>query len=64
MRRPVSNSVLRDAPRPAERYNGHAAVWVHVRASNTEPIARIIAEAPTKARAEELIAMAAKAAGL
>jgi len=37
---------------------------VHVRASNTEPIARIIAEAPTKARAEELIAMAAKAAGL
>jgi phosphomannomutase len=38
--------------------------WVHVRASNTEPIARIIAEAPTKARAEELIAMAAKAAGL
>lgn len=38
--------------------------WVHVRSSNTEPIARIIAEAPTKARAEELVAKAAKAAGL
>jgi phosphomannomutase len=30
--------------------------WVHVRGSNTEPIIRIIAEAPTKARAEALIA--------
>ena len=38
--------------------------WVHLRASNTEPIARIIAEAPTEARAQELIAMCAKAAGL
>jgi hypothetical protein len=38
--------------------------WVHLRASNTEPIARIIAEAPTAARAQELIAMCAKAAGL
>ena len=38
--------------------------WVHLRASNTEPIARIIAEAPTTARAQELIAMCAKAAGL
>jgi phosphomannomutase len=37
---------------------------VHLRASNTEPIARIIAEAPTAARAQELIAMCAKAAGL
>ena len=38
--------------------------WVHLRASNTEPIARIIAEAPTKARAEELVAQCARAAGL
>ncbi|MBI1303620.1 MAG: hypothetical protein GC172_07505 [Phycisphaera sp.] len=38
--------------------------WVHLRASNTEPIARIIAEAPTAARAQELIAMCGKAAGL
>jgi len=38
--------------------------WVHLRASNTEPIARIIAEAPTAARAQELVAMCAKAAGL
>jgi phosphomannomutase len=38
--------------------------WVHLRASNTEPIARIIAEAPTRARAEELVAMCARAAGL
>ena len=30
--------------------------WVHVRGSNTEPIIRIIAEAPTHARAEALIA--------
>ncbi len=31
--------------------------WVHVRGSNTEPIMRIIAEAPTPAQAEELITM-------
>jgi phosphomannomutase len=30
--------------------------WVHVRTSNTEPIMRIIAEAPTRAEADELIA--------
>ncbi|MHC4797646.1 MAG: phosphoglucosamine mutase [Planctomycetota bacterium] len=30
--------------------------WLHVRGSNTEPIIRIIAEAPTKQRAEQLIA--------
>jgi len=30
--------------------------WVHVRGSNTEPIIRIIAEAPTLQQAEELIA--------
>ncbi len=29
--------------------------WLHARASNTEPIIRIIAEAPTRAEAEELI---------
>jgi phosphomannomutase len=29
--------------------------WVHARPSNTEPIMRIIAEAPQRARAEELI---------
>ncbi len=38
--------------------------WVHLRASNTEPIVRIIAEAPTKERAEELVQRCAKAAGL
>ncbi len=38
--------------------------WVHLRASNTEPIARIIAEAPTRERAEELITRCARAAGL
>jgi len=38
--------------------------WVHLRASNTEPIARIIAEAPTRERARELIAACAKAAGI
>jgi len=30
--------------------------WVHVRPSGTEPVVRIIAEAPTRAAAEELIA--------
>jgi len=38
--------------------------WVHLRASNTEPIARIIAEAPTRERARELIALCARSAGL
>ncbi len=28
--------------------------WVHLRASNTEPIVRIIAEAPTSEQAEQL----------
>ncbi len=32
--------------------------WLHVRASNTEPIMRFIAEAPTKEEAEKLIAEA------
>lgn len=34
--------------------------WVHARPSNTEPIMRIIAEAPTKAEAEEKIAQVQK----
>jgi phosphomannomutase len=29
--------------------------WVHLRGSNTEPIVRVIAEAPTEAEAEELV---------
>ncbi len=32
--------------------------WVQLRASNTEPLVRIIAEAPTRSEAEELIARA------
>jgi phosphomannomutase len=31
--------------------------WVHLRASNTEPVVRVIAEAPTTDRAESLCAM-------
>lgn len=31
--------------------------WVHVRASNTEPILRIISEAPTQEQAQELITL-------
>ncbi|MFO0827075.1 MAG: phosphoglucosamine mutase [Phycisphaerales bacterium] len=38
--------------------------WVHLRASNTEPIVRIIAEAPTRERAGELVKRCAAAAGL
>ena len=38
--------------------------WVHLRASNTEPIVRIIAEAPTRDRARALIASCADAAGI
>lgn len=34
--------------------------WVHARASNTEPIMRIIAEAPTRALADEKVAMVQK----
>ena len=34
--------------------------WVHARASNTEPIMRIIAEAPTRAVAEARIAAVKK----
>ena len=30
--------------------------WAHIRGSNTEPIIRIIAEAPTRERAESLVA--------
>lgn len=38
--------------------------WVHLRASNTEPIVRLIAEASTRERAWELIDEVAVAAGL
>ncbi len=37
--------------------------WLHVRASNTEPIMRLIAEAPTKAAAEKILDNAAKVIG-
>jgi phosphomannomutase len=38
--------------------------WVHVRPSNTEPIARVIAEAANEAQAQSLADRVAKAAGL
>ncbi len=38
--------------------------WVHLRASNTEPIMRIIAEAPTADQAMALVKQCAHAAGL
>lgn len=38
--------------------------WVHLRASNTEPIVRIIAEAPTADEANALATECARAAGL
>ncbi len=38
--------------------------WVHLRASNTEPIVRIIAEAATPAEAKALVESCAKAVGL
>ena len=38
--------------------------WVHLRASNTEPIFRVIAEATSQAAAEQLIARVRAAAGL
>jgi len=38
--------------------------WLHVRPSNTEPVIRLIAEAPTAADADRLIADASKALGL
>jgi phosphomannomutase len=34
---------------------GLQAAWLHVRPSNTEPIIRLIAEAPTRAEAERLV---------
>lgn len=55
----------------AERLNDSDGVridfdegWVHVRASNTEPILRVIAEAGTEEDARSLIERASKAAGL
>ncbi len=38
--------------------------WVHLRASNTEPIVRVIAEAATEARADELCDTCRRAAGV
>jgi phosphomannomutase len=38
--------------------------WVHARTSNTEPIMRIIAEAPTESRARAMVADVRKALGL
>lgn len=38
--------------------------WVHLRPSNTEPIVRLIAEAPTRERAWELLDEVAVAAGM
>ncbi|MBD3234051.1 MAG: phosphoglucosamine mutase [candidate division Zixibacteria bacterium] len=35
--------------------------WIHIRASNTEPISRVIAEAPGKSEAQELIDTVKKA---
>ncbi|MEO5617148.1 MAG: phosphoglucosamine mutase, partial [Candidatus Eisenbacteria bacterium] len=35
--------------------------WVHVRASGTEPVVRVIAESPTEARTNELVGMARRA---
>jgi len=37
--------------------------WLHVRASNTEPIMRLIAEAPSKAEAEGILAEAGRIIG-
>jgi phosphomannomutase len=37
--------------------------WLHVRASNTEPIMRLIAEAPTAAAANQVLDEAAKVIG-
>ena len=34
--------------------------WLHIRKSNTEPIARIIAEAKTKAKVKELVKQGTK----
>jgi len=39
-----------------DRAGGRAGSWVHVRASNTEPIMRLICEAPTEAMANEILA--------
>jgi phosphomannomutase len=37
--------------------------WLHVRPSNTEPIVRVIAEAPTESQARQLCEQAAKVLG-
>lgn len=65
---PASDALDRLAPRLAERFADHRIdqqdgiridtpdAWVHLRPSNTEPILRIIAEAPAPETAEDLIA--------
>lgn len=45
------DGVRLDFPAP----NGKGAAWLHVRASNTEPILRLIAEAPTAAEAVQIL---------
>jgi phosphomannomutase len=42
---------------------GYGRAWLHVRASNTEPVMRLIAEAPTKEQAERLLDEAAAVIG-
>jgi len=42
---------------------GLADRWVHLRPSGTEPVVRIIAEAPTRADAESLVARGRAALG-
>ncbi|MBM4109010.1 MAG: phosphoglucosamine mutase [Phycisphaerae bacterium] len=42
---------------------GFERAWLHVRASNTEPIMRLIAEAPTADRARSILGDAARAIG-
>jgi phosphomannomutase len=37
--------------------------WLHVRPSGTEPVVRLIAEAPTEARARELVNTAGRLLG-
>jgi phosphomannomutase len=52
---------------PADRSDGlklmWADSWIHVRASNTEPLLRLAAEAKTEARLEELYSSVEQALG-
>lgn len=53
------DGVRLDFPAPG----GKGAAWLHVRASNTEPILRLIAEAPTRAEAIEILDRAGAVVG-